>query len=125
MPSPLNLPGANEIHIKLWTIDGYYEFDSYNKWEPMRYDVSKFHRLDGPAFERCPTTANNNWSKMWFVYGKHHRIDGPACEYSDGGRSWWINGRILNCNAVEDWIKENNIDLKTIEGQTALKLRWI
>ena len=80
---------------------------------------SYWHRLDGPAVEYL------HGSKKWYKDNKIHRIDGPACEYIDGTRSWWIDGFMLNNRKVEAWLKENDIDLKTPEGQMAFKLRWM
>ena len=77
-----------------------------------------YHRLDGPAFEEADGT------KYWFVDGKVHRLDGPAVEFASGTKAWWINDKELSTEEVEDWLEENNIDLKTEEDQMAFKLRW-
>lgn len=45
-----------------------------------------YHRIDGPACEYY------DGSKEWYINGKLHRTNGPACEYVDGGRWWWLNG---------------------------------
>ena len=78
----------------------------------------KRHRLDGPAIEY------NGGSKEWWVDGKLHRIDGPAIEPHSGTNEWYLNGNELLIEEVEKWIKDNNINLKTIEGQLAFKMRW-
>ena len=78
----------------------------------------KRHRSDGPAIEYVGGT------KYWYVDGKLHRIDGPALEYKDGTKEWWINGKNLPTEEVEDWLEENDVDLKTEAGQMAFKLRW-
>ena len=44
------------------------------------------HREDGPACEY------SNGSRHWYINGKKHREDGPATEYSDGSKMWYING---------------------------------
>jgi len=52
-------------------------------------EAGELHRLDGPAVE---------WSdgaKSWYVDGKCHRLDGPALEYSNGSGSYWIEGEYL------------------------------
>jgi hypothetical protein len=44
------------------------------------------HREDGAAIE---------WSdgrKTWYLNGKYHREDGPAVEWTDGTKSWYLNG---------------------------------
>ena len=79
----------------------------------------KLHRLDGPAVERKSGT------NLWFAYGNFHRVDGPAleCEYS-AKNAWYLGGKWLNTREVENWIKQNKIDLSTEEGQTAFVLRF-
>ena len=53
-----------------------------------------------------------------------HRLDGPAVEFANGSKQWWVDGRLLNTKEVEQWLEENNIDLKEIENQMAFKLRF-
>ena len=83
---------------------------------------SYFHREDGPAIEQIsyPTTI-----KHWYVDNEKHRLDGPAYECPGGGDEWWIYGNQLPTKEVEEWLTENNIDLKTVAGQTAFKLMWV
>ena len=38
--------------------------------------------------------------------------------------SWIIDDKILPIKEVEEWLKDNDVDLKTSEGQMAFKLRW-
>lgn len=76
------------------------------------------HREDGPAI------IDSSGSKWWFKNGKKHRTDGPAVEWAGGSKEWYINGKELPSTEVERWLKENNIDLTTEEGQMALILRW-
>lgn len=80
-----------------------------------------FHREDGPAIEQILDTDT---IKHWFVGNKRHRVDGPAYECPGGGNEWWVYGNRLPIKEVEEWLDENNIDLKTIAGQTAFKLMW-
>ena len=47
----------------------------------------KYHREDGPACEYA------NGTKCWYVNGKRHRIDGPAIEWADGYKAWYQNNR--------------------------------
>lgn len=78
-----------------------------SRWEGSNmeeYDINDFkfgvdyykketkirHRLDGPA------TIYSNGDKSWYVNGEPHRIDGPAVECSDGYKEWWINGARLS-----------------------------
>ena len=57
------------------------------------------HRLDGPACEYV------DGSKEWFVNGKKHRIDGPAIEYPDGYKAWHIDGEFLTEEEFNNHIK--------------------
>ena len=34
-------------------------------------------------------------SHVWYLNDKRHREDGPAVEWSDGSKSWWLNGNPL------------------------------
>jgi len=53
-----------------------------------RDDLSRvLHRIDGPA---CEYTDGD---REWWVDGKRHRIDGPAMEYVNGDRYWYIDGK--------------------------------
>ena len=77
-----------------------------------------YHRLDGPAVEW------KDGSKVWFVDDKLHRLDGPAVEDADGIKYWFVDGKRLPTEEVEEWLEENDVDLKTESGQMAFKLRW-
>lgn len=69
-----------------------------------------------------------NGAMVWYLPSKGkmywHRIDGPAVEYGYGQKLWYIDNRQLDIDEVEQWIKENNIDLTTAEDQMAFKLRF-
>ncbi len=82
-------------------------------------DESLLNRLDGPAVEF------HDGSKQWWVNGKPHRLDGPALEWSTGFSDWLIDGVVKNGAKIERWIKENDVDITTEEGQMALKLVWV
>ena len=46
-------------------------------------DKNQLHRTDGPAVE---------WSdgyKSWYINGKRHRTDGPAIERLNGSKEWY------------------------------------
>ena len=109
------LPSKGRVHYH--RLDGpAVEFTSGMKaW----YIDDKRHRLDGPAFEYASGT------KEWWVNGKLHRLDGPAIERKNGAKRWFIDGKELRTEEVEEWLEENDIDLKTKEGQMAFKLRWL
>ena len=48
----------------------------------------EYHRENGPAVEW------SNGYKSWYINGKRHREDGPAIEHVEGGKSWFINGKL-------------------------------
>ena len=45
------------------------------------------HRTDGPAVEYT------DGAKSWYVNGRRHRTDGPAVEYADGTKFWYVDGK--------------------------------
>jgi hypothetical protein len=51
-------------------------------------NTDEYHRLDGPACEWA------NGDKHWFLNGKTHRVDGPAIEYANGSKRWFLNGKL-------------------------------
>jgi len=53
-----------------------------------------------------------------------HRLDGPAVIYSKKRKEYWINDKELDTQDVEDWIKENNINLKTKAHQALFMLMF-
>lgn len=82
-----------------------------------------WHRINGPAIEVA------YGSKYWYVDDKLHRLDGPAIEYLSGIKEWWVDGKYIidtdeMTGKIENWLEENEIDLKTKTGQLALILRW-
>ena len=82
------------------------------------YLNGQLHRIGGPA------TDWNSGYKEYVVHGKFHRLDGPAIEKAKGGDYYFINGKQLNTKEVENWLKSNNIDLKTKTGQALFMLRF-
>ena len=79
----------------------------------------KRHRLDGPAIEDADGT------KWWWVNDELHRLDGPAIEWIYGSKEWYVNDKQQSTEEIDAWLEENNVDLKTEEGQMAFKLRWL
>ncbi len=86
-------------------------------------ELGKYHRTDGPAIEedgnkfwfvngqhhRTDGPAVENLSgKFWFINDKPHREDGPAIEYSDGNKSWYLNG----INYTEEEFHQEVIKIK-------------
>jgi hypothetical protein len=62
------------------------EFETHTEYG--YYEGSKFiyHREDGPAVEF------SNGNRSWWLNGKLHRDDGPAVEYANGIKYWYKNG---------------------------------
>lgn len=78
-----------------------------------------FHREDGPAIIYC------TGYHCWYRNGKPHRTNGPA--FTGLGKKsdvWYLDGKMLPKQEVEDWIDANNIDIQTEEGEVAFKLTW-
>ena len=115
-------------------------------WYLASKGPSYFHREDGPALiypdgteywffngrihrEGGPAIINlNHKRRHWFKDGRRHRVDGPAIEYDNDPREnfWCLETKedSLPAKEVEAWIKEEQIDLSTVEGQMAFVLRW-
>ena len=64
-----------------------YIVEVYEDRTEWKNDQSQLHRLDGPAIEW------SNGDKSWYVNGHLHRDDGPAVEYSNGYKAWFVNGQ--------------------------------
>jgi len=74
----------------------YCKDDSYNE----KYDNGDFdnygiiwyyrgylvHRVNGPAMKWT------DGGKTWFLNGLRHRVDGPACKWHNGDKEWYLNG---------------------------------
>jgi hypothetical protein len=60
-------------------------------------DKTAYHRTDGPA------VVWSNGRKSWWVDGRRHRTDGPAIEGTDGSKQWYVDGKLhrLDGPAVE------------------------
>ena len=97
----------------------YISKDGHKIWYLPSKGKTHYHRVDGPALEY------KHGSKEWWVNDKLHRIDGPAIEYRDGSKWWYVDGKHISPEEVEAWLEENDVDLKTEEGQMAFKLRWL
>jgi hypothetical protein len=53
--------------------------------QEYKNELGQLHRVDGPAIEWTDGT------KSWWLNGKQHRIDGPAFD-SLTRKCWWVNG---------------------------------
>jgi len=93
-------------HAILWS-------DGSKEW----YKNGKRHRINGPAVDL------NNGRKDWYINGIHHNLSGPAVIWREK-YEYFINGEKLNKKEVENWIKENNIDLNKKTYQIIFLLRF-
>jgi len=84
-------------------------------------DGTLFQDLKG---EIGPVIIDNNNTQAWFKTYKMHRLDGPARIYADGSKDYFINGKELNTEEVENWIRNNNINLKAKKGQSLFMLKF-
>jgi len=70
-----------------------------DKYGSKRYykdlKMTILHRLDGPAIEY------SNGRKSWYVDGQLHRLDGPAIEYTNGHKAWCVDGKRLTEEAFD------------------------
>ncbi len=46
------------------------------------------HRTDGPACEY------RNGDRCWYINGKPHREDGPAMHFNSGAKQWFVKGKL-------------------------------
>ena len=54
--------------------------------------------------------VNRNGTARWFdSAGNLHREDGPAVMYEDGTEKWYINGRQLIGQEIQDQIRKKEI----------------
>ena len=98
----------------IWTRGGSFALTIQEWWN---FDINRLYRENGPAVELA------NGAKAWYSCGKLHRLDGPALIFHDGEEEWYIHGILIRDN-VRKWVDEEQIDLKTEEGQMAFILRW-
>ena len=57
------------------------------------------HRETGPACEYA------NGSKAWYLNGKRHRENGPAVEWPDGYKEWHVDGERVDCTDNETFLR--------------------
>lgn len=72
------------------------EMDSHGN-RYWRNDKGLYHRIDGPA---CEWSDGEKW---WYLNGKRHRTDGPAIEEPNRRRCWYING--IETTKISDFLK--------------------
>jgi hypothetical protein len=59
----------------------------------------KKHRINGPAI-KCVNGHNE-----WYVNDELHRLDGPAVELSSGVCYWYIQGKQIDCQNSEEFLR--------------------
>jgi hypothetical protein len=59
-----------------------------NGVKEWKNEVGEYHREDGPAREFT------DGYKSWWMNGKRHRLDGPAIEYANGDKEWHKEGKL-------------------------------
>ena len=89
-----------------------------NSGDKVWYKNGEIHREDGPA------VIWYDGDEEWWQHGKKHRLDGPAVVHLYGNKGYWINDKELNTKEIENWIKNNNINLKRKEHQVLFVLRF-
>jgi len=122
-PAYVNFDKNNNLTISGWFING------------------KLHRESGPAI------VWKDGARKWYINGKLHRLNGPAVIWKNEIKKWlivaekpllyrrssiqrnnnkeyWINGQQLDIKKVNDWIKNNKVNLKTKAGQIMFMLRF-
>jgi hypothetical protein len=70
-------------------------------------DKDQLHRLDGVAIEYTDGT------KSWWVNGKRHRLDGPAIEWASGTKEWYVDS------------KRHRLDGPAVEHADGYKAWWV
>lgn len=63
------------------------------------------HREGGPAVEYI------DGGREWWINGKLHREDGPALEYNNGDKFWWHNGKLVDCGTQEEFERLIKLEL--------------
>jgi hypothetical protein len=65
-------------------------------WYFVGFKLNCINNQDFLLFLSKPICLTNNWyHKIWYnARGNIHREDGPAIEYSNGDKSWFINGKL-------------------------------
>ena len=64
-----------------------------------RNSLGQYHRIHGPALEYT------DGSKSWYLNGQLHSTDGPAREWANGTRRWYLNGEYLTEREFHERIK--------------------
>lgn len=64
-----------------------------NKGTTRWYNTRWYNLQDQLHHEEGPAVEYSDGTKSWYINGQRHREEGPAIEYSDGSKEWWINGQ--------------------------------
>ena len=81
-----------------------------NKFYYSDRAMTILHREDGPACEYV------DGSKLWYLNGKCHREDGPAVERPNGDKLWYLSGKYhrkdgpaVDNSMCEEWYINGNL----------------
>ena len=102
-------------------------------------DNGEYHREDGPAYigsdgsqewwlngerhrEDGPAIIYQDGTQEWYLNDKLHREDGPAYIGSDGSQEWWLDDNHIT-KYVNNWAKNQNIDLNNMSDSDKIKLK--
>jgi hypothetical protein len=50
-------------------------------------------------------TINYLGDKCWYLHGNLHREDGPAIEYANGTKYWYLDGKPVNVQTQEQFLR--------------------
>ena len=87
-----------------------YKVTVYNDGTTRWYNAKdEYHRVGGPAIE-CA-----DGGKEWYLEGKLHRSDGPAVVYIYGHRHWYLEGKEYTEAEYNKKIKSPSCEGKVVE----------
>ena len=97
------------VNLK-WSLRSFFGLKLFGKGIPANLDVEMrhgclfyfrkgtktLHRESGPAIEW------SNGDRSWYIDGSLHRIDGPAVDWIDF-KCWVVNGKQLECSSQKEF----------------------
>ena len=64
-------------------------------------------------------------SKFWYLNDKRHREDGPACEYTNGDKSWYLNGEELTEEEFNNKTQTKELTIQQLEAKLGYKIKVV
>jgi hypothetical protein len=61
--------------------------------KPIKVKYWHTYIVEHPKFTGCLIDKDKDIG--WFKNGEHHRENGPSREYTDGTKTWYLNGKYL------------------------------